>query len=198
MEGGVARAQPGPPHVPPPWAPPHPQWTPQGAFLCPSDGGVCVERTTVVGGRTSVDTPGSWGGLRGLCVQVLLVCKEEGGERRGALGDQAGRLVSAGSQGPGTALGLCPMGNGALRRMVGRGGGRGGPAGVPVGGVQEGSRRACRLVVWKEQRTVPGWAEGWGAGSALGRGGASSCASWSEGVEGGGGPEPRGPSCWSG
>ena len=40
-----------------------------------------MEQTTVVGGRTRVDTPVSWGGLRGLCVQVLLVCKKEvGGE----------------------------------------------------------------------------------------------------------------------
>ena len=80
------------------------------------------------------------------------------GERRGAPGDQAGRRVSAGSQGPGTALGLCPMGNGALRRMVGRGGGRDGPAGVSVGGGAGGWSQS------PQAGDVEGAEEGAGAG----------------------------------
>lgn len=45
--------------------------------------GVCVEQMTAVGGHTRVDTPVSWGGFRGICVQVLLVSKKEGWGRGG-------------------------------------------------------------------------------------------------------------------
>lgn len=45
--------------------------------------GVCVEQMTAVGGHTRVGTPVSWGGFRGICVQVLLVSKKEGWGRGG-------------------------------------------------------------------------------------------------------------------